>query len=69
MNWISVDECVPKSSYLFERFIVATDKGIAIHDVINGFSGVIVSGNVQYSGYTITHWMPLPAPPTVEKDD
>ncbi|MBS0883329.1 DUF551 domain-containing protein [Pantoea sp. JGM49] len=46
-------------------FIVATDKGIGVanFDRLNGFDRVTITGNVQHSHHTVTHWMPLPEPP------
>ncbi|MDE9467376.1 DUF551 domain-containing protein [Xenorhabdus bovienii] len=65
MDWISVNDRLPKAVRQFERFIVSTDKGIGmgVYDGLNGFSHIIVNGGTQYSDYTVTHWMPLPEPP------
>ncbi|WP_426576725.1 DUF551 domain-containing protein [Xenorhabdus stockiae] len=65
MEWISVNDRLPKTVRQFERFIISTDKGIGIgvYDSLNGFSHIIVNGETQYSNYIVTHWMPLPEPP------
>ncbi|MDE1495697.1 DUF551 domain-containing protein [Xenorhabdus bovienii] len=65
MDWISVDDRLPKTVGQFEMFIVSTDKGIGtgVYDSWDGFSRITISGNTQHSGYTVTHWMPLPKPP------
>lgn len=65
MDWISVDDKMPESVKQFEMFIVCTDKGVgfASYDSVGGFSGVHISGNVQYSDHDVSHWMPLPPKP------
>lgn len=65
MKWISIEEGLPKTVRQFERFIVATDKGVgfAVYDGMNGFNAVTLSGGTQYSNLTVSHWMPLPEQP------
>lgn len=65
MNWISVDDRLPKTTNQFEMFIVSTDKGVGVarYGEYDGFNAVYLSGNVQHSTHQITHWMPLPEKP------
>lgn len=67
MKWISIDENLPKTVRQFERFIVATDKGVgvAVYDKICGFNNVTLSGGTQYSQLKVSHWMPLPEHPVM----
>ncbi|NQS80542.1 DUF551 domain-containing protein [Pantoea agglomerans] len=67
MKWISIDENLPKTVRQFERFIVATDKGVgvAVYDNICGFNNVTLSGGTQYSQLKVSHWMPLPEHPVM----
>ena len=66
MKWIAVEEGLPKPVRQFERFIVATEKGVgfAVYDGLNGFESVTLSGGTQYSKLNVSHWMPLPEPPS-----
>jgi len=67
MKWISIDQSLPKTVKQFERFIVATDKGVGVaeYDNIDGFGSVMLSGGTQYSHLKVTHWMPLPEHPAM----
>ncbi|RNM07948.1 DUF551 domain-containing protein [Dickeya undicola] len=66
MPWISVDERKPETTNQFELFLIVSDKGIGVahYDAFGGFGSVVVSGNVHYSHHVITHWAPLPKPPS-----
>ncbi|MBD8250874.1 DUF551 domain-containing protein [Pantoea agglomerans] len=65
MKWISIEESLPKTVRQFERFIVATEKGVgvAVYDNIYGFNNVTLSGGTQHSHLKVSHWMPLPEHP------
>ena len=67
MEWISVKEKRPKYG---ERVITVCDKKFGLLVSEDTFLGEENGENCEWfenSGYTITHWMPLPKPPEEEK--
>jgi hypothetical protein len=67
MNWISVRTQQPDTH---GSFIVNTENGVGIakYNRGMGFHEIILTGNVQYSSQTVSHWMPFPeqAPAYIE---
>lgn len=61
-NWISVEDELPKDS---GGFYLSVDKNGEIwyrqYTKLYGWRSVV--GNMFISGWDVTHWMPLPAPP------
>lgn len=65
MKWMAVTESMPQPNSQFYMVIVNTEHGVGFshYDRIHGFRGLTLSGGTQYSSFTVTHWMPLPASP------
>lgn len=63
MNWISVKDRLPNQS---ERVLIAHKQGVTLAWHNGGYwtKGAATKHRIIK---TVTHWMPLPEPPEVEK--
>ena len=71
-NWISVKDDLPKTNGRpgdRVQVLVVSD-GITRRDMHFTSNGRFVYGSLGYnSTHTVTHWMPLPEPPTISKKE
>ncbi|WP_192941014.1 DUF551 domain-containing protein [Morganella morganii] len=63
MNWISVEDELPRPVTQQAMFIVCTENGVGVAKYDYGFGEVYFDGNTQYHGDKVTHWMPMPTSP------
>ena len=66
MQWTSVKFKLPQTTKQVSWYIVNTNKGVGFTEFnpLTGFSNVVIIDNSQHFGIDITHWMPLPPPPS-----
>ena len=69
MKWISVDDKLPLDSK-FDWVLVCADGAMDCmgYSKKYGFFKPLICGNSCVEIELITHWMPLPEPPTGESD-
>ncbi len=63
MNWISVEDELPRPVTQQTMFIVCTENGVGVATYDYDFNQVFLDGNTQYQDSKVTHWMPMPARP------
>ncbi|MDQ2573055.1 DUF551 domain-containing protein [Klebsiella pneumoniae] len=66
MQWTSVKFKLPQPTKQVSWYIVNTDKGVGFAEFnpLTGFGNIVIIDNSQYFNLEITHWMPLPPPPS-----
>lgn len=63
MNWISVEDELPRPVTQNTMFIVCTENGVGVATYDYAFGEVSFDGNTNYHGDKVTHWMPMPNRP------
>ena len=68
MHWTSVKFGLPQTAKQVSWYIVNTSKGVGFAEfsLFTGFRGNVIIDNTQHFGIEITHWMPLPQPPSTD---
>jgi len=64
MNWIKVTEPPKKNGYGFINVLVALGDGSVRQAMYNNRTMSFMYTNFDLIGFEVTHWMPLPEPPT-----